>query len=29
MLVPLVFGILPVTVLIAIWPGVIVLRMGF
>lgn len=29
MLVPLVFGILPVTVLIAIWPGVLVLRMGF
>jgi tight adherence protein C len=29
MLVPLVFLILPVTVLIAIWPGVIVLRMGF
>jgi tight adherence protein C len=29
MLVPLVFLILPVTVLVAIWPGVIVLRMGF
>ncbi|WP_344202087.1 type II secretion system F family protein [Pseudolysinimonas kribbensis] len=29
MMVPLVFGILPVTVLIAIWPGVLVLRMGF
>lgn len=29
MLVPLVFLILPVTVLVAIWPGVLVLRMGF
>jgi tight adherence protein C len=29
MMIPLVFGILPVTVLIAIWPGVLVLRMGF
>ncbi|MFW8744873.1 type II secretion system F family protein, partial [Mesorhizobium japonicum] len=29
MLVPLVFGILPVTVLIAIFPGVLVLQMGF
>ncbi|MGN6326858.1 type II secretion system F family protein [Pseudolysinimonas sp.] len=29
MLVPLVFLILPVTVLVAIWPGVMVLRMGF
>lgn len=29
MLVPLVFMILPVTVLVAIWPGMLVLRMGF
>jgi tight adherence protein C len=29
MLVPLVFLILPVTVLFAVWPGLMVLQLGF
>jgi tight adherence protein C len=29
MLVPLVFLILPVTVAFAVWPGVLVLQLGF
>ncbi len=29
MLVPLVFLILPVTVLLAVWPGLMVLQLGF
>jgi tight adherence protein C len=29
MLVPLVFLILPVTVAFAIWPGIVVLQVGF